>query len=31
MKRQNKIVQEIKLNAANVFSFYVIIAIEHDF
>ena len=31
MKWQNKIVQEITQNIANVFSFYAIIAIEHDF
>ena len=31
MKRQNKIVQEIKRNVANVFIFYAIIAIEHGF
>ena len=31
MKRRNKIVQEITRNVANVFSFYVIIAIEHGF
>ena len=31
MKRQNKIVQEITRNVANVFSFYAIIAIEHGF
>ena len=31
MKRQNKIVQKITQNVANVFSFYVIIAIEHGF
>ena len=31
VKRQNKIVQEIKRNVANVFSFYAIIAIEHGF
>ena len=31
MKRRNKIVQEITKNAANVFSFYAIIAIEHGF
>ena len=31
MKRRSKIVQEITLNIANVFSFYAIIAIEHSF
>ena len=31
MKRRNKIVQEISQNVANVFSFYAIKAIEHDF
>ena len=31
VKRQNKIVQEITRNIANVFSFYAIIAIEHGF
>ena len=31
MKRQNKILQEITQNVANVFSFYAIIAIEHGF
>ena len=31
VKRQNKIVQEITRNVANVFSFYAIIAIEHVF
>ena len=31
VKRQNKIVQEITQNVANVFSFYAIIVIEHDF
>ena len=31
VKRRNKIVQEIKQNLANVFSFYAIIAIEHGF
>ena len=31
VKRQNKIVQEIMRNVANVFSFYAIIAIEHGF
>ena len=31
VKRRNKIVQEIKRNVANVFSFYAIIAIEHGF
>ena len=31
MKRRNKIVQEITLIVANVFSFYAIIAIEHGF
>ena len=31
VKRRNKIVQEITQNVANVFSFYAIIAIEHDF
>ena len=31
MKRQNKIVQQITQCVANVFSFYVIIAIEHSF
>ena len=31
IKRRNKIVQEITRNVANVFSFYTIIAIEHDF
>ena len=29
--RRNKIVQEITRNVANVFRFYAIIAIEHDF
>ena len=31
VKRQNKIVQEITRNVANVFSFHAIIAIEHGF
>ena len=31
VKRQNKTVQEIMRNVANVFSFYVIIAIKHVF
>ena len=31
VKRRNKIVQEITRNAANVFSFYAIIASEHVF
>ena len=31
MNRRNKIVQEITRNVANVFSFYAIILIEHDF
>ena len=31
VKRRNKIVQEITRNVANVFSFYVTIAIEHGF
>ena len=31
MKRRNKIVQEIRRNVANVFTFYAIIAIEHGF
>ena len=31
MKRRNKIVQEIKRNVANVFTFYAIIPIEHGF
>ena len=31
VKRQNKIVQEVTRNVANVFSFYAIIAIEHGF
>ena len=31
MKRQNKKVQEIMRNVANVFSFCAIIAIEHGF
>ena len=31
VKRRNKIVQEITRNAANIFSFYAIIAIEHGF
>ena len=31
MKRRAKIVQEITRNVANVFSFYAIIAIGHDF
>ena len=31
VKKRNKIVQEITRNVANVFSFYVIITIEHDF
>ena len=31
VKRQNKIVQEITRNVANVFNFYAIIAIEHGF
>ena len=31
MKRRNKIVQEIRQNVANVFSFYAIIATEHGF
>ena len=31
VKRRNKIVQEITLNIANVFSFYAIIAIKHGF
>ena len=31
MKRQNKIVQEIMRNVANVFSFYAIKAIKHGF
>ena len=30
-KRRNKIVQAITRNVANVFSFYIIIAIEHGF
>ena len=30
-KRQNKIVQKITRNVANVFSFYAVIAIEHGF
>ena len=31
VKRRNKIVQEITRNVGNVFSFYAIIAIAHDF
>ena len=31
MKRRNKIVQDITRNVANVFSFYAIIGIKHDF
>ena len=31
VKRQNKIVQEITRNVANVFSFYAMIATEHGF
>ena len=31
VKRRNKIVQEITRNVANVFRFYVIIAMEHVF
>ena len=31
VKRRNKIVQEITRNVANVFTFYAIIAIEHNF
>ena len=31
VKRQNKLVQEITQNEANVYSFYAIIAIEHGF
>ena len=31
VKRQNKIVNKITRNVANVFSFYAIIAIEHGF
>ena len=31
VKRRNKKVQEITQKVANVFSFYAIIAIEHDF
>ena len=31
VKKQNKIVQEIMRNVANVFSFYAIIVFEHDF
>ena len=31
MERQNKIVQQITQCVANVFSFYVTIAIEHSF
>ena len=31
VKRQNKVVQEIMQNVANVFSFYAIIAIKHVF
>ena len=31
MKWRNKIVQEITRNVANVFNFYVILAIEHGF
>ena len=31
MERRNKIVQEIKRNVTNVFSFYAIIAIEQGF